>query len=39
MLWGYITTNYASTANWEPAVTMTGKITMFRDHICKDPIS
>jgi hypothetical protein len=38
MLWGYIASNFASYGSWEPAVTMTGKITAFSDHACKDAL-
>ncbi|MCA1811620.1 MAG: hypothetical protein LC623_06375 [Halobacteriales archaeon] len=38
MLWGYITNPYASTGEWETSSTLEGTITIFRDHLCKEPI-
>jgi hypothetical protein len=38
MLWGHLATNYASYGDWEGKSTMSGTISVFHDHQCKQPV-
>jgi hypothetical protein len=37
MLWGYVTQPYGPSSGWETGITMSGTISVFHDHQCKQP--